>query len=175
LWPAKYHRCKIFDDFPRPCVVFWKAAIQPVHIWKILILELTFAALLGQVSFLTYIPPAKLPALSSDLTETTIVDDLKIDISISPGRIGQNTFVLRLASNGEPVRTAKEVLLRFTPDQANIPPSELELISQGDGTFQAKGTSSVPGNGRKGVVRREKFDALRTQLSFETGHKCHRS
>jgi putative copper export protein len=46
---------------------------------KILILELTFAALLlASVSFLTYIPPAKLPALSTDLTGTTKVDDLKM-------------------------------------------------------------------------------------------------
>jgi copper transport protein len=131
---------------------------------KILIVELTFAALLlASVSFLTYIPPAKLPALSTDLADSTTADDLIIEISISPGRIGQNTFVLRLASNGEPVRTAKEVLLRFTPDQANLAPSELELISQGDGSFQAKGTYlSVPGNWQvQAVVRREnKFDAF---------------
>jgi copper transport protein len=131
---------------------------------KILIVELTFAALLlASVSFLTYIPPAKLPALSTDLTGSTKVDDLKIDISISPGRIGQNTFVLRLSANGEHVHTAKKVLLRFTPDQANIPPSELELIAQGDGTFQAKGTYlSVPGHWQvQAVVRREdKFDAF---------------
>jgi hypothetical protein len=68
-----------------------------------------------------------------------------------------------LSSNGEPIHTAKEVLLRFTPNQANIPPSELELISQGDGTFQAKGTYlSIPGNWQvQAVVRREdKFDAF---------------
>jgi mono/diheme cytochrome c family protein len=131
---------------------------------KILIVELTFAGLLlASVSFLTYIPPAKLPALSTDLVESATVDDLKIDISISPGRIGQNTFVLRLSANREHVHTAKEVLLRFTPDQANIPPSELELIAQGDGTFQAKGTYlSVPGDWQvQAVVRREnKFDAF---------------
>jgi mono/diheme cytochrome c family protein len=126
--------------------------------------EITFAGLLlASVSFLTYIPPAKLPAFSTDLTGTTRVDDLKIDISISPGRIGQNTFILRLSSNGEHIHTAKEVLLRFTPNQANIPPSELELIGQGDGTFQAKGTYlSVPGNWQvQAVVRREdRFDAF---------------
>lgn len=131
---------------------------------KLLIADLTLAVLLlASVSFLTYIPPAKLPTPITDLTSTMRVDDLKIDISITPGRIGQNTFVLRLASNGEPVRTVKEVLLRFTPDQANIPPSDLELISQGDGTFQAKGTYlSVPGNWQvQAIVRREdKFDAF---------------
>jgi copper transport protein len=130
---------------------------------KLLIFELIFAGLLlASVSFLTYIPPAKLASPTSDLTASAEVDDLSMDISISPGRIGQNTFVLRLASNGEPLHTAKEVLLRFTPDQANISPSDLELISQGHGTFSAKGTYlSVPGNWQvQAIVRREdKFDA----------------
>lgn len=130
---------------------------------KLLIFELIFAGLLlASVSFLTYIPPAKLAAPTSDLTGKTEVDDLSVGVTISPGRIGQNTFTLRLSSNGEPVRTTKEVLLRFTPDQANIPPSDLELISQGDGTFSARGTYlSVPGTWQvQAIVRREeKFDA----------------
>jgi copper transport protein len=130
---------------------------------KLLIFELTFAGLLlASVSFLTYIPPARLTSSASDLTGSAEVDDLNIDISISPGRIGQNTFVLRLSSNGEHIHTANEVLLRFTPDQTNISPSELELISQGDGSFSAKGTYlSVPGNWQvQAIVRREdKFDA----------------
>ncbi len=130
---------------------------------KLLIFELVFAGLLlASVSFLTYIPPAKLAATTSDLSDSTRVDDLRIDISISPGRIGQNTFRLRLSSNGEPLRTANEVLLRFTSEQENIAPSDLELIGQGDGTFSAKGTYlSVPGTWQvQAIVRREgKFDA----------------
>ena len=130
---------------------------------KLLIFELILAGLLlASVSFLTYIPPAKLASPTSDLTDATQVDDLSVGVTISPGRIGQNTFTLRLSSNGEPLHTAKEVLLRFTPDQANIAPSELELISQGDGNFSAKGTYlSVPGTWQvQAIVRREdKFDA----------------
>jgi copper transport protein len=130
---------------------------------KLLVFELIFAGLLlASVSFLTYIPPAKLASPTSDLTARTTVDDLSVGVTISPGRIGQNTFTLRLSSNGEPLRSAKEVLLRFTPDQANIPPSDLELISQGDGTFSAKGTYlSVPGTWQvQAIVRREdRFDA----------------
>jgi copper transport protein len=130
---------------------------------KLLIFELIFAGLLlASVSFLTYIPPAKLASPTSDLTDQAEVDDLSVGITISPGRIGQNTFTLRLSSHEEPLRTAKEVLLRFTPDQANIAPSDLELISQGDGTFSAKGTYlSVPGKWQvQAIVRREdKFDA----------------
>ena len=132
---------------------------------KLLIFELSFAGLLlASVSFLTYIPPARLASSSSDLMlmDEAKVDDLSLGIMISPGRIGQNTFTLNLSSNSEPLRTAKEVLLRFTPDQANISPSELELISQGNGTFTAKGTYlSVPGRWQvQAIVRREdKFDA----------------
>jgi copper transport protein len=137
---------------------------------RLLILELLFAGLLlASVSFLTYIPPAKLAAPTSDLTDSTEVDDLRVGVTISPGRIGQNTFVLQLSSNGEPLHSAKEVLLRFTPDQANISPSELELISQGHGTFSAKGTYlSVPGTWQvQAIVRREdKFDAY-ANFSFK--------
>ena len=131
---------------------------------KILILELTFAALLlASVSFLTYIPPAKNVSISSDLTRKARVDDLSLDISISPGRVGQNTFTLRaITSEGHPLHSAREVLLRFTPKQGNIPPSQLELIGLGDGTFTAKGAYlSLPGSWQvQAIVRREnKFDA----------------
>lgn len=132
---------------------------------KILILELTFAGLLlASVSFLTYIPPAKIVSITPELKSTQKVDDLKMNISISPGQVGQNTFLLTvITSEGHPLHSAKEVLLRFTPNQANIPPSELELIGQGDGTFTAKGTYlSIPGNWQvQAVVRRQDaFDAF---------------
>jgi copper transport protein len=131
---------------------------------KILILELTLAGLLlASVSFLTYIPPARVVSPNSDLTARTDVDDLKLDLAISPGRVGQNTFTLELiSSNGHPVHTVKEVLLRFTPAEGKLAPSEIELIGQGDGTFTAKGANlSLPGRWKvQAVVRREgKFDA----------------
>jgi copper transport protein len=133
-----------------------------VKFGRLLFFELIFAGLLlASVSFLTYIPPAKIASPGANLQDTTRVDDLRVDLSISPGRVGQNTFLLRLWSDGEPVRTAKEVLLRFTPDQANIPAVDLELISQGDGTFSAKGINlSIPGTWQiQAIVRREdKFD-----------------
>ena len=130
---------------------------------KLLILELTFAGLLlANVSFLTYIPPAKVVSPSSDLTGSTRVDDLRLDIAISPGRVGQNTFTLKLATpDGQAVQSAKEVLLRFTPNQGNTPPSELQLAGLGDGTFIARGAYlSLPGDWQvQAIVRREnKFD-----------------
>jgi copper transport protein len=132
---------------------------------KILIAELTLAGLLlASVSYLTYIPPAKIVSPISDLTGAQKVEDLRVEIDISPGRVGQNTFLLRVTtSEGHPLHSAKQVLLRFTPAQGNIPPSELQLIGQGDGTYTAKGTYlSLPGNWQiQAVVRRaDAFDAF---------------
>jgi copper transport protein len=131
---------------------------------KNLILELIFAGLLlGSVSFLTYLPPAKAVSTNSGLTGRAQVDDLKLDLNISPGRVGQNTFTLNaITAEGHPLHSAKKVLLRFTPTQANIAPSELELIGLGDGSFVAKGVNlSLPDDWQvQAVVRREdKFDA----------------
>ncbi|HEU0293934.1 MAG TPA: copper resistance protein CopC [Anaerolineales bacterium] len=131
---------------------------------KILMVELTLAGLLlASVSFLTYLPPARVVSPNSDLTARTKADDLKLDLSISPGRVGVNTFKLRLSSSEENfIHTVTKVLLRFTPDKANLPPSEIQLIGQGDGTFTARGANmSLPGRWQvQAVVRREqKFDA----------------
>jgi copper transport protein len=119
--------------------------------------------LLAVVSLLTYLPPAKITPPSTDLTSSANADDLAMDISISPGRIGQNTFTLHLVSNGEPVSSVKEALLRFTPSQSNIPPSQVQLIGQGNGDFVTQGSFlGLPGDWQvQAVVRREnKFDAF---------------
>jgi len=135
------------------------------HFGKILIVEITFAVLLlASVSFLTYLPPAKIVSPFVDFTSTKQVDDIKIEINISPAHVGENEFMLMLISaNGQPVSSAKQVLLRFTPSQANIPPSELQMIGDGSGMYTAKGTYlSLPGKWQvQAVVRREnKFDAF---------------
>jgi copper transport protein len=131
---------------------------------KMVLGEIVVAAvLLATVSLLTYLPPAKITPRTLELTGSQKVDDLKMEISISPGLVGQNTFTLRLSANGVPVQSVKNALLRFTPLQGNIPPSEIQLIGQGNGIFSAKGTYlSLPDRWQvQAVVRREdKFDAF---------------
>jgi copper transport protein len=131
---------------------------------KMVMVEIMVAGLLlASVSLLTYLPPAKITPRTLELTGTQNVDDLKMEISIAPGLVGQNTFTLKLASNGEPVQSVKNALLRFTPLQGNIPPSEIQLIGQGNGIFSAKGTYlSLPDRWQvQAVVRREnKFDTF---------------
>jgi copper transport protein len=130
---------------------------------KIVLIETIMAGfLLASVSLLTYLPPARIIPPNTDLTGTKKVDDLSIQLLISPGVVGQNTFTLHLSSNGQPVQSVTEALLRFTPNQGNIPPSDLELIGQGNGVFSSKGTSlSLPANWQvQAIVRRDnKFDA----------------
>jgi copper transport protein len=131
---------------------------------RLVLVEIIVACLLlASVSLLTYLPPARITPRSAELTATQKVDDLKIEISIAPGVVGQNNFTLKLDSNGRPVQSVKNALLRFTPKQGNIPPSEIQLIGQGNGTFMAKGTYlSLPGGWQvQAVVRRDnKFDAF---------------
>jgi copper transport protein len=133
---------------------------------KLLIGELILAALLlASVSFLTYIPPAKIPApVNTDFTSTKQVDDLNMKINISPARVGQNKFMLMLfSSDGQAISSTREVLLRFTPLQGNIPPSDLQMIGDGSGMYTAQGAYlSLPGKWQvQAVVRRpDKFDAF---------------
>ena len=130
---------------------------------KVVLTEVVLGALLLMaVSLLTYLPPARINPPIQGLHASAHVDDLKINLTITPGEVGENAFQLQLVSNGAPVVTVKQALLRFTPQSANIPPSEGELIAQGDGTYTGKGTYfSMPGNWQLQVVvrRADKFDA----------------
>jgi len=114
-------------------------------------------------SLLSSLPPPQISATTSDLTGSAQVDDLQIDLSISPGRVGVNTFTMWLTSGGQPVQSVKEALLRFTPNQTNLPPSEIQLTGKGNGVFSARGTylSLADTWQVQSIVRREnKFDAF---------------
>lgn len=113
-------------------------------------------ALLLSVGLLTSLPPAQVTASTPEITGSQTVDDLTIDLNITPGKVGLNTFSLKLASGGQPVPNASEVLLRFTPASGKVPPSEATLTSQGDGTYSIKGSYlSLPDSWQvQAVVRR---------------------
>jgi len=81
---------------------------------KMVLAEIVLGSLLlVSVSLLTYLPPAKITPPSFDLNNSTDADDLHVSINISPGLVGQNTFTVKLTSNGQPVDNVKEALLRF--------------------------------------------------------------
>jgi copper transport protein len=141
------------------------------HFRRIVASEATLgAALLLSVAVLTSLPPAR-AAEAASLTASARVDDLSLALDIAPGRVGVNTFTLKVTSGGQPVEGAKEVLLRFTPRAANLPPSEISLVATGRGQYTARGANlAMPDAWQvQAVVRREgKFDAF-ANFDFNLG------
>lgn len=121
------------------------------------------ALLLLSVGLLTSIPPARSASSPTGFYEAASVEDLQIELNISPGRVGINTFTVIVTANGLPIDNAKEVAVRFTPATKDLPPSEAQLITRGDGRYSLTGSFlSLPDIWQaQVVVRREnKFDAF---------------
>ncbi len=115
------------------------------------------------VGLLTSLPPGRTTATASALRSSATADDLSLAVQIEPGRVGLNTFKLELSSGGQALTGAKEVLLRFTPAQANLAPSEARLQETGIGVYTTRGAYfSLPDNWQvQAVVRRKgQFDAF---------------
>jgi copper transport protein len=125
------------------------------------------ALLLLSVGLLTSTPPAR--AVINVLTASGAADDLQLDLTITPGRVGVNTFTLSVAHSGQPLDDVREAALRFTPTRANVPPSEAALTAQGNGEYTAQGAYlSLPDDWQVQVVvrRADKFDAF-ANFSFD--------
>jgi copper transport protein len=117
--------------------------------------------LLLSVSWLTSLPPARTPSEVS-LTGSAQADDVQVNLSITPGHVGVNTFRVRLLVNGLSPTAVQAVELRFTPT-GNMPPSQAELAALGGGDFAATGGFlGYPETWQvQVVVRREgRFDAF---------------
>jgi copper transport protein len=131
---------------------------------RLLTSEITLGAiLLISVGVLTSLPPPQVGSTPSGLNNSATVDDLKLAINISPGRVGLNTFSLTLTANGQPVDDAKEVALRFTPVSGKLPTSEAILSAKGNGQYSLRGANLNLAESWQvqAVVRREnKFDAF---------------
>jgi copper transport protein len=109
---------------------------------------------------LTSLPPSRTIA---GLAETAEADDLQMELLIAPGRVGLNTFRLRLTANDRPVDDAREVALRFTALSGDVPVSEATLTAEGNGEYSVQGGYlSLPRAWQvQAVVRREgAFDAF---------------
>jgi len=139
---------------------------------KIVTSEVTMGAvLLLSVAVLTSLPPAQTASTLPSLTAQKNVDDLNVKVEFTPGRVGQNTFTVRVEAGGAPVTNAQEVRLQFTSTSGKVPPSKVQLAHQGGGVYTIKGTYlSLPDAWQvQAVVRREnKFDAY-TNFDFALG------
>jgi copper transport protein len=139
---------------------------------KIVTSEVTMGAvLLLSVAVLTSLPPAQTASTLPSLAAQKNVDDLNIKVEIAPGRVGQNTFTVRVEAGGVPVTNAQEVRLQFTSASGKVPPSKVQLAHQGGGVYSIKGTYlSLPDAWQaQTMVRREnKFDAY-ANFDFAVG------
>ena len=129
------------------------------------------AAVLLAVGVLTNLPPARATAAATNINASATVNDLKLALTIEPGKVGLNTFTLQVTSNGQPVVGAKEVALRFTPTIASLAPSQAELNDEGNGKYSVRGAYfSLPYNWQvQAVVRRDnQFDAF-ANFNFPLG------
>ncbi|GAB4577324.1 MAG: hypothetical protein Fur0022_00550 [Anaerolineales bacterium] len=111
----------------------------------------------------TVIPPVRSIATDTSIRQSATADDLNIEIRITPGRIGLNTFLVSLQASGAPVQGAREVGLQFTPANVDLPPTQITLAETGNGEYTAEGAFlSLPDTWQVQVVVRQEgqFDAF---------------
>lgn len=135
-------------------------------------------AVLGAVGVMTAINPARnelqqreiaaavpIPPTPDPFTELQMVDQLHIELTISPGWVGENTFTVALSTmaDNQPVTDASLIRLRFQSQSANLGESELRLTEATDGRYRVTGSNlSAPGGWqiRVTVQRPDQFDAV---------------
>jgi len=99
-------------------------------------------AILGVCAFafsglLTASPPAYTPPLG--LTATQSVEEVDIQLAVSPARIGLNAFQVRLSGSLDATAGVEQVRLRFVDPAKDAAPAELQLAAVGDRTYAGRG------------------------------------
>ncbi|HMD88631.1 MAG TPA: CopD family protein [Anaerolineaceae bacterium] len=109
---------------------------------KLLVIETVLGAvLLVWVGLFTSLPLANPDATIPKIIQTDQVDDVVLKLTVSPGRVGINSYTLQIISNanGRPITQTSEVDLLFYPSNPTIPPSQASLTSLGNGIYTAQG------------------------------------
>lgn len=124
------------------------------------------------VGLMTAVAPARTaaarasaPPASVFLEETMVDDGLHIRLTVSPRRVGVNTYTVYLWSmvTSQSISDASRVFLRFRSLSEDLQRTELDLVPIGKGEYQASGPNlSLPGDWQVRVtVRREgHYDSL---------------
>jgi copper transport protein len=108
----------------------------------LLIVETALGAiLLVWIGLFTSLPLANQDATIPKVIQTVQTDDLTLKLTVTPARVGINTYTLQLSSsaNGHPITNTSEVDLVFYPSNPTIPPSQAQLSSLGNGFYSAQG------------------------------------
>lgn len=140
-------------------------------------IELTLAvAIIGAVGVMTAIPPAKIafaerqaaaipPPPDSTFFEMQIKEGVMVHLTITPGMVGENTFIVDLLDEetGVPIDDASLIRMRLTHQTENLGESELRPVLTSDGQYEAVGSNlSLPGEWRVrvNIQRPGHFDTL---------------
>lgn len=113
---------------------------------KVVIVEVTLAIIVIVITgFLTDLQRGiDAPLLTDAPGQTTVtqqVDDLNIQLTLSPALVGQNTFDIFITDeNGDPVTDIEEASLRFTFLGQSIGSASADTEKIEDGYFQAEGS-----------------------------------
>ncbi len=139
--------------------------------------EVALAALvILAVGFLTALEPARqaasrmLAAERQSLTFSDTVEGAEVTLEIEPGRVGANTFTVRLADRfGEPIADATDVRLRVSYLDADFGEGAVSAVNIGGGEYLlADSVVSIAGayQAELLVQRADAFDA-RAAFRFE--------
>lgn len=106
-------------------------------------------------ALLTVLPTAHAPR--PELGGTLASDDLTMTLTLRPGRVGQNDLELAIRDADGPLTAARSVRVRFSTASGRVAPTEVQLVSRGDGTYTARtGALSIADTWQlQVVVRRE--------------------
>ncbi|HEY3344410.1 MAG TPA: copper resistance protein CopC [Anaerolineaceae bacterium] len=127
--------------------------------------------LLAWVGVFTSLPPAQVTPAPSGFTRSLQSGDLRLELSIDPGKVGVNSFMLQVSSAGQPVTDANEVDLRFTAQSGRVASTDAHLVSMGGGRYMLHGSylSLADRWQVTAIVRRpQKFDAYASTV-IDTG------
>lgn len=93
-----------------------------------------------------------------------LADDLHVQLTISPGWVGENNFEVMLTTiDGEAVANASLIRLRFEHQTERLGQSELQITEGQDGVYSVRGANlGAPGDWqiRMTVQRPDQFDAV---------------
>lgn len=142
--------------------------------------ELVLAlAILTVVGIMTAISPARTTLAERTLaaalvakpppqpiTAMEMLDNLHVELAISPGWVGENTFRVTLLSameDGQPITDASLIRLRFAHQTEDLGESELRITSGQNGVYTVQGANlSIPGDWqiRLTIQRPDQFDTV---------------
>jgi copper transport protein len=98
------------------------------------------------------------------IIETLTANDINLELSIEPGWVGENTFMLRMSdAEGQPIIDSTLIRMRFESQEENLGESELRPLPLHQGVYTIKGSNlSLPGEWRIRVTvqRPDQFDTL---------------